>query len=876
MADTWQEFIANILGEPKVVINPWGTECDRSWKVHYADIDITIHLYNKPKNKKGSKLMLQGRRQSVLCSYVFEELPKIYKLVRANRPQRIEASSATSRKPNTKPSVKCEQCKFKSTLVQMKMHIKTVHATKPKKAHKRLSNFTPLSKPSKRCKPQKLDTIINCEGIVDNSFLLIDDSFSGKSTPLEMNVQSETYEKDNVVEMKPLLSCGKCEYDCETKENLEAHFNNVHVASDCLNCEFTAGEDTVLKDHQSECANLRKNPLPVMPESNMSTEEIEEEEKEQAVICGVCEFKSEDTMEMKAHELKHIVEVKSCSLCDFTAASQYQLEDHIEHNHAYPCKQCHSQVFQSSELLLRHEQSEHKEEHPSERQLVCKKCKCTFISDDDLTNHTCIKEVGQKTNCDQCDYKGNSVIEFITHLLNTHEKNTEVLECQYCDFKAINLQRYRDHVDTVHIEIAMFAHLASNQNALTQNLEKFKDELANILNVIIEDHNVIKQELFILRQNKHESHEKLNNVEKSISKLTSMVSSGVLKPVTSKPAASETPAKPSPSDSIKATNIPSVAMPMNPPVKAMPMNPPVKARTCFIGDSISSNIDHKILENVMRTEVKTARAYSSIDDPKENEAKESTRFPEKNFSEVIASEMKKSETEILIVQAGSVDITNMKTSGDNVKKYGEYFKQQAITSATNLFTSVTNALLSNHGIQKAIIMKHIPRYDPRSNDPQSVKAALSQLYNDTLVQLWLGSPHKNRIVLGSHRLDCAGGIRTARYRNGNRYDGIHMYWPSGRKAYTESVLSIIREAELIKSPPPNYFRRYHSVSENLTKPDTQERYTCPTQDTDWQNDRDVRKKKNNNLKPKQNTNSAYEYAVPTANRFTSFNHPLNC
>ena len=145
LADTWQEFIANILGEPKVVINPWGTECDRSWKVHYADIDITIHLYNKPKNKKGSKLMLQGRRQSVLCSYVFEELPKIYKLVRANRPQRIEA---TSRKPNTKPSVKCEQCKFKSTLVQMKMHIKTVHATKPKKAHKRLSNFTPLSKPS--------------------------------------------------------------------------------------------------------------------------------------------------------------------------------------------------------------------------------------------------------------------------------------------------------------------------------------------------------------------------------------------------------------------------------------------------------------------------------------------------------------------------------------------------------------------------------------------------------------------------------------------------------------------------------------------------------------------------------------------------------
>ena len=42
MADTWQEFI----GEPRVVKNDWGTECDRSWKVKYAGIEITLHIYN--------------------------------------------------------------------------------------------------------------------------------------------------------------------------------------------------------------------------------------------------------------------------------------------------------------------------------------------------------------------------------------------------------------------------------------------------------------------------------------------------------------------------------------------------------------------------------------------------------------------------------------------------------------------------------------------------------------------------------------------------------------------------------------------------------------------------------------------------------------
>ena len=106
--------------------------------------------------------------------------------------------------------------------------------------------------------------------------------------------------------------------------------------------------------------------------------------------------------------------------------------------------------------------------------------------------------------------------------------------------------------------------------------------------------------------------------------------------------------------------------------------------------------------------------------------------------------------------------------------------------------------------------------------------------------------------------------------------GIHMFGPSGRKAYTESVLSILRDAELIRCPLPSYFRRYHSVSDNQTKPETQERYTCPTQNTDWQNDKDIRKNSNNYVKSKQNTNSAFEYAVPTSNRFTSFNHSLNC
>ena len=82
IADFWQNCLTEQFGEAKVKINGRGTECDRHWKVEYGQekrIEITIHIYNKPKNKKGSKLMLQGSIQSMICSFVFEELPKIYK-----------------------------------------------------------------------------------------------------------------------------------------------------------------------------------------------------------------------------------------------------------------------------------------------------------------------------------------------------------------------------------------------------------------------------------------------------------------------------------------------------------------------------------------------------------------------------------------------------------------------------------------------------------------------------------------------------------------------------------------------------------------------------------------------------------------------------
>ena len=217
----------------------------------------------------------------------------------------------------------------------------------------------------------------------------------------------------------------------------------------------------------------------------------------------------------------------------------------------------------------------------------------------------------------------------------------------------------------------------------------------------------------------------------------------------------------------------------------------------FIGDSISSNVHIKQLEAATKTNIVTAKAYSSIHDDESNIAKQAARFPNANFTDVVRTKLKNGNFKTLLLQAGSVDVTNLNTN-ENPEEYMEYFKQVAIMSANNLFKAATNAVEAEPGLEKVVIMKQIPRYDPKDVDPLGLKPSLSLLFNNTLGSLWLDSPLKHKLFVGDHTIECNGAIREARYRETKtgRYDGIHLYGSSGRKAYTNSVLNILRLAKI--------------------------------------------------------------------------------
>ena len=151
-------------------------------------------------------------------------------------------------------------------------------------------------------------------------------------------------------------------------------------------------------------------------------------------------------------------------------------------------------------------------------------------------------------------------------------------------------------------------------------------------------------------------------------------------------------------------------------------------------------------------------------------------------------------------------------------------------------------------------MKQIPRYDSKASNPPGFKPFLSKMFNETLDQLWTNCSLKNKLFIGNHNLECSGGVFEARYRNiqSNRYDGIHLYGPSGMKAYTASVLNILSIAQLVKTTPPKYYDEFEHTKCN------QARYQAKQQYKD---------NKMKNSQAKTTNMDDYHYTVPTYNRY---------
>ena len=788
----------------------------------------------------------------MLCSYVFSELTKIHTIVFESKTKKIDDKVKRKHKTPGKPLVKCDQCHFKATMVQMKMHMKNIHTAKPQRASKRLQVFTPIAKPPKRSKPaiviEILDDSIAKENSNDTSILLTDDdlaSFVFDPTNLDeivkdsVTIPTENSES-NDMEVTGLVSCNLCEFDAESDEELKKHQTiGIHITENpasysCEECQFSFTNKSLLDKHSKNTHKPTEVPLePGVPSSH------EQKEEKKVQHCCFCDFKTPDGMKLNNHEVE-MHGMLNCDRCDYSALDKDLMNKHMATHTGRILFQCGKCEFETTRqaMLDEHHNSRHttapKLSGPRQRcekceidfedaflfkshiciitsKYQCEQCSFTAVTFGELLNHMeadhsnvlqrHLSGMNKSTEsasepswikCDQCEFITRHIPVMITHIRTEHGK----VPCDYCKVFAKNEEDLKMHVLEKHPEIVMIHNMAQQMNYVNQNVASFE----NVLKTILDNQNSMKQELFLLRNKQAEA-----NNRKTVDVPPSSVNPVPSNPSSAKETSSSTTV---PQLSSKASPAPS-----KPTKSASPIFTPMKQHSTenilYIGDSISANVDISMLEAATKAKFVTAKAYSSTHDTVSNIAKQAAKFPASNFTDVVRTQTGKGNFKTLILQAGSVDITNMNTNEDPVKNM-EYFSQETIMSATNIFQAGLNALKSNPGLRKVIIMKQIPRYDPSNVDPLSLKASLSILFNNTLTNLWMESNFKEKMFIGNHDIDCNGSIREARYRHtkSGRFDGIHMYGSSGRKAYTRSVLNILKSAGVTSSDFHGYCSQF--------------------------------------------------------------------
>ena len=149
------------------------------------------------------------------------------------------------------------------------------------------------------------------------------------------------------------------------------------------------------------------------------------------------------------------------------------------------------------------------------------------------------------------------------------------------------------------------------------------------------------------------------------------------------------------------------------------------------------------------------------------------------------------------------------------------------------------------------------------------------------------SSKKDKVVIGLHNLECVGGVREARYRDLQKYDGIHLLGPSGGKAYTISVLDILKncgitdEKEYIKTGEEYFAKQTQFQYQSRRRYRARTKPSIQRFNSDADNDRDIRPKRfksdadnDRDIRP-QRYISEYQtlrYTVQTSNRYEHLNY----
>ena len=220
------------------------------------------------------------------------------------------------------------------------------------------------------------------------------------------------------------------------------------------------------------------------------------------------------------------------------------------------------------------------------------------------------------------------------------------------------------------------------------------------------------------------------------------------------------------------------------PVSPTKVEEEVEVKVLYVADSIGSHCDFQSIEKATGVEIVTKRAYSSVEDMR-------AIWPERNFQDVVPVQLAEGNYNQLVMQAPSVDITNMKRVVNKTSK--QYQKGEASTSSFNTIKTAEKALQKFPNLKGVLIVERAPRHDNMRE--------ISQFSNQELHRHLKHSLYKDKIKIGLHTLDFEGEEKDSVYgsnKTNTKPDGYHLRGPNGKNSFTKSLLNIFNKAGLNK------------------------------------------------------------------------------
>ena len=831
LAETWQECFENVYGVPKITKNPNGTETDRFWKMKYGQemekIEITVHFYNhnKPKDKKRSKILVQGSNKSILCEYVFKELPKIYKLVCEKKPlmttplpqlkRKRLASSVKRRSIRYKPSSKsdgrltCSYCNLTfDSDYKLARHKKSSHGT----------DVVLVNSPRKT-------QISNQQMLEDMSVLEISDDEDNVIQKIPFDLSENAVNKSEVLKIQM------------EKQHEQMKSDEILLVenSKCEASGLEANDEMDLKKHMEMNHSMRnKTGKKETSVSTVSEDTPSEEEFSQTntIKCTESEYQGKGRKDQVEHQRQHVFASPAEEHCKFSTSTPQPL---------YKCKKC-AFAATTSDQLQNHMKEEHTDiiKHISTEASFLHTCiTCCYKTNDynDLNSHIDVehRQNDQQNQisypefkCDGCDSKYTTNSELTEHIEKEH-KDHHREKCNFCPFEENDLPRMLKHIENQHCSNQTYSILRTLRELVTVVGTLSNDILQIRSDSIIINDDVMKMiKSSIVDEINENVKNKFTIVEAKIDTLTQQTQKAekdnpdtqtvtneelIEEIVADMATTTETKADEKEKSESKAHNAADTVL--------------------WVGDSHSNNLDRKAFEDMTATNVDMAIAYTV-------EYDKDAKDPERNFTKVLPERLTKKNYDTLVLQGGCDEISNLKIGKEFTAQDVSIWEDKVSKSRTKLYNLAEKCLAETPNLKTVIILSSLPRYDSEDDDPNSIKAKLNNFGNAVYNRLWMQKGCPQNIKIQDQKLECQGPLRIKRFgnpgmvgHNGKPWDGIHLRGALAVRHYTSSAARIFatqfRGRTVKKSVSQSEGRDYHQMcpQPNNQSEDRKYHQTCP-------------------------------------------------